>query len=132
MFVVKMSLESVVGVDYAKGLNEWNPSPLQLRRICRWFSMYPPKRLPDPQQLLTWDNDTFMMGTPVLDDVKRCLNEQTVVEDSETVEEESESLLECHGCGKRMVDMFTRQTRSADEPETIFAHCRNCGKRWRQ
>ena len=81
MFVVKMSLESVVCVDYAKGLNEWNPSPLQLRRICRWFSMYPQKRLPDPQQLLTWDNDTFMMGTPVLDDVKRCLNEQTVVED---------------------------------------------------
>lgn len=127
-----MSLVSIVGKRYANDLIQLNPSPLQLRRICRWFSMYPPKQLPSPKQLLTWDNDTFMMGTPVLDQMKKCLNEQTVVENEPIVEDDSESLLECHSCGKRMVDMFTRQTRSADEPETIFAHCRNCGKRWRQ
>jgi len=38
----------------------------------------------------------------------------------------------CHGCGKRESTYYEMQTRSADEPMTIFITCLNCGKRWRQ
>lgn len=38
----------------------------------------------------------------------------------------------CHRCGKRECSYYELQTRSADEPMTMFINCLNCGKRWRQ
>lgn len=38
----------------------------------------------------------------------------------------------CHRCGKRECSYYELQTRSADEPMTIFITCLNCGKRWQQ
>ena len=38
----------------------------------------------------------------------------------------------CHRCGKRECTYYELQTRSADEPMTIFITCLNCGKRWQQ
>jgi DNA-directed RNA polymerase subunit M/transcription elongation factor TFIIS len=38
----------------------------------------------------------------------------------------------CNGCKKRKCTYYELQTRSADEPMTIFIHCLNCGKRWTQ
>jgi len=38
----------------------------------------------------------------------------------------------CKGCKKRECTYYEHQTRSADEPMTIFIQCLNCGKRWRQ
>jgi transcription elongation factor S-II len=38
----------------------------------------------------------------------------------------------CHGCKKRKCTYYELQTRSSDEPMTIFIHCLNCGKRWTQ
>ena len=38
----------------------------------------------------------------------------------------------CNRCGKRECSYYEMQTRSADEPMTIFVNCLNCGKRWRQ
>ena len=38
----------------------------------------------------------------------------------------------CHGCKQRKCTYYELQTRSADEPMTIFIHCLNCGKRWTQ
>jgi DNA-directed RNA polymerase subunit M/transcription elongation factor TFIIS len=38
----------------------------------------------------------------------------------------------CHGCKERKCTYYELQTRSADEPMTIFIHCLNCGKRWTQ
>jgi transcription elongation factor S-II len=38
----------------------------------------------------------------------------------------------CHRCGKRECTYYELQTRSADEPMTIFITCLNCGKRWKQ
>lgn len=42
-----------------------------------------------------------------------------------------DSLLVCGKCKKRNVDYTERQTRSADEPTTKFAHCNDCGNRWK-
>jgi DNA-directed RNA polymerase subunit M/transcription elongation factor TFIIS len=38
----------------------------------------------------------------------------------------------CGKCGKRESTYYELQTRSADEPMTIFITCLNCGKHWRQ
>ena len=38
----------------------------------------------------------------------------------------------CMGCKMRKCTYYELQTRSADEPMTIFIHCLNCGKRWTQ
>lgn len=37
----------------------------------------------------------------------------------------------CSRCKKRICSYFELQTRSADEPMTVFVTCLNCGKRWR-
>jgi DNA-directed RNA polymerase subunit M/transcription elongation factor TFIIS len=39
---------------------------------------------------------------------------------------------ECRRCRKRECTYYELQTRSADEPMTIFITCLNCGKEWRQ
>jgi hypothetical protein len=38
----------------------------------------------------------------------------------------------CNGCKQRKCTYYELQTRSADEPMTLFIHCLNCGKRWTQ
>jgi hypothetical protein len=38
----------------------------------------------------------------------------------------------CSRCQKKMCTYYELQTRSADEPMTIFITCVNCGKQWRQ
>ena len=38
----------------------------------------------------------------------------------------------CGRCHKRECTYYEMQTRSADEPMTIFINCLNCGKHWRQ
>ena len=38
----------------------------------------------------------------------------------------------CTRCWKRECTYYEMQTRSADEPMTIFINCLNCGKHWRQ
>ena len=38
----------------------------------------------------------------------------------------------CSKCKKRECSYYELQTRSADEPMTIFVTCLNCGKRWKE
>lgn len=40
--------------------------------------------------------------------------------------------LKCGKCGQRKVTYTEAQTRSADEPMTLFCTCLACGKSWRQ
>jgi DNA-directed RNA polymerase subunit M/transcription elongation factor TFIIS len=41
-------------------------------------------------------------------------------------------IYKCGRCKKRECSYYMLQTRSADEPMTIFITCHNCGNRWRQ
>ncbi len=41
------------------------------------------------------------------------------------------SFIQCKMCKSYAVDTEQKQTRSADEPMTIFCSCRKCGKRFR-
>lgn len=41
------------------------------------------------------------------------------------------SMYQCRSCRSRECHSFALQTRSGDEPMTIFIRCLNCGNRWR-
>lgn len=43
----------------------------------------------------------------------------------------TDTLLKCGKCKKNTVIYETKQTRSADESETVFATCLNCENRWK-
>jgi len=49
----------------------------------------------------------------------------------ETKPEAMTDQFKCGRCKKRKCSYFELQTRSADEPMTIFITCINCGKRWK-
>jgi len=40
-------------------------------------------------------------------------------------------LFKCNRCRKNECNYYELQTRSADEPMTLFINCLNCGHRWR-
>lgn len=42
-----------------------------------------------------------------------------------------ESLIKCGNCKNYTVETREFQTRSADEPMTVFCNCTTCGKRWK-
>jgi len=42
-----------------------------------------------------------------------------------------DSFYTCGKCKSNKVEHTQRQTRSADEPMTVFCNCLKCGKRWR-
>ncbi len=46
--------------------------------------------------------------------------------------EEGANMFTCRRCNKSRTRHWEMQTRSADEPMTIFVRCLNCGKEWRQ
>jgi DNA-directed RNA polymerase subunit M/transcription elongation factor TFIIS len=45
--------------------------------------------------------------------------------------ETNDVFIQCKRCKSNAVDTEQKQTRSADEPMTIFCACRKCGQRWR-
>jgi DNA-directed RNA polymerase subunit M/transcription elongation factor TFIIS len=47
-------------------------------------------------------------------------------------QDEGSDMFKCKRCGKSRTRYWEMQTRSADEPMTIFIRCLNCGKEWRQ
>ena len=60
---------------------------------------------------------------------KQLIREQKILEGDKS---RATDAYKCHRCGKRECTYYELQTRSADEPMTIFIACVNCGKRWRQ
>lgn len=60
---------------------------------------------------------------------KQMLREQKILEGNKS---RATDQFKCRRCNKRECTYYEMQTRSADEPMTIFITCLNCGKRWRQ
>ena len=63
---------------------------------------------------------------PIIDRMKRreiC----TMITDNK---ERYDGLLKCEQCSSMNTRYVTMQTRSADEPETVFANCVDCGSNW--
>jgi len=59
---------------------------------------------------------------------KQLQREQKILEGNKS---RATDQFKCRRCGKRECTYYELQTRSADEPMTIFITCLNCGKEWR-
>jgi DNA-directed RNA polymerase subunit M/transcription elongation factor TFIIS len=53
------------------------------------------------------------------------------MKENETIKVKTTSLYMCHKCKQRKTVVFVAQTRSGDEPNTIFVECVICGNKWR-
>jgi len=49
-----------------------------------------------------------------------------------TKPQETTDQFRCGKCNDNKTTYYLRQTRSADEPETVFITCVSCGNKWRQ
>lgn len=63
---------------------------------------------------------------PILDTIER--REKFSILNYAEEEEGYEGLLTCGNCGSRRTTYVTLQTRSADEPETVYLKCFSCGR----
>ena len=59
---------------------------------------------------------------------KQLIREQKILEGNKS---QATDEYKCNRCHKRECTYYEMQTRSADEPTTIFITCLNCGKRWK-
>jgi DNA-directed RNA polymerase subunit M/transcription elongation factor TFIIS len=76
------------------------------------------------------NNDKLLWAHPIFDEERR-----KIVEENDFMTcpyEISEGVLQCAKCQCRKIFSFSKQTRSADEPTTVFALCSNnsCNHRW--
>ena len=78
--------------------------------------------------ILYLKNDQLLWSHPTFDDEKIKIEEEN--EFMVCPYELSEGALECGQCGSKKIFSFTKQTRSMDEPTTVFALCSECGKKW--
>jgi DNA-directed RNA polymerase subunit M/transcription elongation factor TFIIS len=69
------------------------------------------------------------LWTPIFERVAyKALRKQLTI-DIETV---PDGAFTCSKCKSKKTSFYEMQTRSADEPMTVFIQCINCGKRWKQ
>jgi transcription elongation factor S-II len=77
----------------------------------------------------------FLPMTELFPDMWKAMMEQQVKQEIRALEGDkdmSSNMFKCKGCGKSQTTYYELQTRSADEPMTIFIRCIPCGKQWRQ
>lgn len=78
-----------------------------------------------------------MTSEELKSDERRALDEKIQKENMDKAmvaqaERSISSSLQCGKCGQKKVTYTEAQTRSADEPMTLFCTCLNCGKSWKQ
>lgn len=84
---------------------------------------FPPHRVP------------FMTARELYPDTWQALADDQLKRETTMLEgsnEEGSGMYTCKRCNKNRTRYWEMQTRSADEPMTIFIRCLNCGKEWRQ
>lgn len=80
------------------------------------------------QVIVYLKNDQLMWSNPTFDFEKMRMNEED--EFRACPYELSEGVLTCGKCGSKKIYSFSKQTRSMDEPMTVFGLCSKCGHKW--
>lgn len=139
----KNIFNEIVNEDYAdkiaseiieKNIHK-NEINIYIRNIYAWIKSNPDilKTNVSIKEMLDWDESTWRLGTNV-DKLWRESRKKyfPIIEQEKIIQ--GKSILQCPKCKKYKVDFYTKQTRGADEPETIFARCtiKKCGHRWRK
>jgi transcription elongation factor S-II len=105
-------------------------------------NLHPSSPVKNPRLLQRIRNGELSMSDLArLDDMELYPENWKRLQDQQTVREQkllegkaaaSTDMFKCGRCGKRETTYYEMQTRSADEPMTIFITCCNCGKKWKQ
>ena len=84
-----------------------------------------------PEELSTMDEND-MVNKSKRKEIQLKINNKinSLREDSQKITVE-EGIYKCSRCGGRKTTQYEMQTRSADEPMTIFITCVTCGKTWK-
>jgi len=78
-----------------------------------------------------WEIDPDLWAEAFEKAAKRQLGRDVGFMTREQIDAMPEGALECRACKSRKTTYTELQTRSADEPMTVFALCLSCGKRWK-
>jgi len=62
---------------------------------------------------------------------EKIINDQRITKEFLNMKLKGDSIYTCGKCKKKKVDHYQRQTRSGDEPMTVFCECLLCGNRWK-
>jgi len=73
-------------------------------------------------------NDRLLWSHPTFDNEKKKIEEEN--DFMVCPYEISEGVLTCGKCGCKKIFSFSKQTRSMDEPTTVFGLCSQCGHKW--
>ena len=115
-------------------IKDKNDRNYKIRNLYTWLKINPDVlKTNQLSEIIWWDESVWRMGTTIGDTwQKERLTYFPEVEEELIME--GKSLLQSPKCKQYKVDFYTKQTRGADEPETIFARCtiKKCGHRWRK
>ena len=106
-------------------------TPQQARSFCAHYRQYPSALEHFSPQDLVRSPELWLVSSEQSRTVAKWLAEVYPQHIERTVDI-TNSVLQCGKCKKNTVDYYEKQTRGADEPMTLFAHCLTCGNRWRQ
>ena len=96
-------------------------NPRLLRRVIE--GEFPLSRIPTLTSYEMYPENWFELKDKLVQ------REQKILEGNKS---RASDQFKCRRCHKRECTYYELQTRSADEPMTIFITCLNCGKEWRQ
>ena len=86
----------------------------------------------DPKRLAWYPADILWPNGPTAKAIAVNKANDLRMEEIKAEEDDYEGILQCRKCKSKKTSYYQLQTRSADEPMTIFITCLNCGKHWRQ
>ena len=104
----------------------------RVRFFCAHYSAQPSSVKHFTLSELLQSSQVWFMSTETGEKHHQWLQEAYPQTKAVTNDELKHSILKCGKCKKNTVDYFEMQTRGADEPMTVFAHCLTCGHRWTQ
>lgn len=113
----------------AVGLDVYNlrPNPELCRRLVS--GELPLKKF---VQMKPWEISPERWAAAFEKAAKRQLGRDICFVTREEIESMPDGALQCSSCKSKKTTYTELQTRSADEPTTVFALCLCCGKRWKQ
>lgn len=121
-------LNTSIGRDGILGENKNISLMYQVYYMCQQYGLMVIHQLLIQKKWESWDELLFAL--PPFLSIRKEQEERYIF--SVEIKEASEGLYPCSHCGSTDTIYREVQTRSADEPATIFITCNSCGKRTRR
>ena len=84
-----------------------------------------------PLEVVTMRPEQLWPDGPQADAIERKIHKELRKQALTEEAKNQEGLFKCGRCKSMKTSYYEMQTRSADEPMTVFVSCLNCGKNWK-